>query len=126
MTKIWKLRSPSPYASNLADETGITPLEAQLLINRGITSTSSAISFLTPRLSNLEDPMLLTDMDMAVERIVGAMDNQENITIYGDYDADGITATALLVNFFSSLGIPVSYYVPHRPPQIDRGLQPES
>ena len=114
MTKIWKLRSPSPHASNLADETGITPLEAQLLINRGITDTSSAKSFLTPRLSNLKDPMLLKDMDMAVEMIVGAIENEEKITIYGDYDADGITATALLVNFFSSIGIPVSYYVPNR------------
>ncbi|UCB49036.1 MAG: single-stranded-DNA-specific exonuclease RecJ [Deltaproteobacteria bacterium] len=114
MTKIWKLRPPSPSASDLANETGITPLQAQLLINRGITDTSSALSFLTPRLSDLTDPMLLKDMDMAVEMIVGAIENQENITIYGDYDADGITATALLVNFFSSLGIQVSYYVPHR------------
>jgi single-stranded-DNA-specific exonuclease len=114
MTKIWKLRPPSPSASNLAHETGITPLEAQLLINRGITDTPSAISFLTPRLSGLIDPMLLKDMDMGVEMIVGAIENQENIIIYGDYDADGITATALLVNFFSSLGVQVSYYVPHR------------
>ncbi|MGD8229572.1 MAG: single-stranded-DNA-specific exonuclease RecJ [Desulfobacteraceae bacterium] len=114
MTKIWKLRSPSPYASNLAHETGIKPLEAQLLINRGITDKSSAISFLTPRLSSLSDPMLLKDMDMGIEMIVSAIENQENIIIYGDYDADGITATALLVNFFSSLGVRVSYYVPHR------------
>ncbi len=114
MTKIWKLRPPCPSASDLANETGITPLQAQLLINRGITDTSSALSFLTPRLSDLTDPMLLKDMDMAVEMIVGTIENQENITIYGDYDADGITATALLVNFFSSLGIQVSYYVPHR------------
>ncbi|MGD8228708.1 MAG: single-stranded-DNA-specific exonuclease RecJ [Desulfobacteraceae bacterium] len=114
MTKIWKLRSPSPDASSLAHQTGITPLEAQLLINRGITDTTSARSFLTPRLSNLTDPMLLKDMDIGVEMMVGAIENQENIIIYGDYDADGITATALLVNFFSSLGVPVSYYVPHR------------
>ncbi|MGD9077519.1 MAG: single-stranded-DNA-specific exonuclease RecJ [Desulfobacteraceae bacterium] len=114
MTKIWKLGAPSPYASNLANDTGITPLEAQLLINRGITDTPSAISFLTPRLTNLADPMLLKDMDVAIDVITGAIENQENITIYGDYDADGITATALLVNFFSSLGIRVSYYVPHR------------
>ncbi|UCF55768.1 MAG: single-stranded-DNA-specific exonuclease RecJ, partial [Deltaproteobacteria bacterium] len=114
MTKVWKLRSPSPYASKLANETGVTPLQAQLLINRGITDTSSAISFLTPRLSHLIDPMLLKDMDMAVEMIVGAIEKQENITIYGDYDADGITATALLLNFFSSLGIPVSFYIPNR------------
>ncbi len=114
MTKVWRLRRPSPHASNLANETGITPLQAQLLINRGITDPSSALSFLSPRLSDLTDPMLLRDMDMAVEMIVGAIENQEKITIYGDYDADGITATALLVNFFSSLGIQVSYYVPHR------------
>jgi single-stranded-DNA-specific exonuclease len=114
MTKVWRLRRPSPHASNLANETGITPLQAQLLINRGITDSSSALSFLTPRLSDLTDPMLLKDMDMAVEMIVGAIENQKKITIYGDYDADGITATALLVNFFWSLGIQVSYYIPHR------------
>jgi single-stranded-DNA-specific exonuclease len=101
MTRIWKLRSPSPHASNLANETGILPLQAQLLINRGITDTSSVLSFLTPRLSDLTDPVLLKDMDMAVKMIVGAIENQERITIYGDYDADGITATALLVNFFA-------------------------
>ena len=114
MTKIWKLRSPSPDASHLAHQTGITPLEAQLLINRGITDASSARSFLTPRLSSLTDPMLLKDMDMGVEMIVSAIENQEKILIYGDYDADGITATALLVNFFSSLGVQVPYYIPHR------------
>ena len=58
--------------------------------------------------------MLLKDMDLAVERIVEAIERQEKITIYGDYDADGITATALLLNFFSSLKIPVSFYVPNR------------
>ena len=114
MTKIWKLSPPSPHASKLANETGIAPLQAQLLLNRGITDTSYAISFLTPRLSHLIDPMLLKDMDMAVETIVEAIEKRENITVYGDYDADGITATALLMNFFSSLGTPVSFYIPNR------------
>ena len=76
MTKIWKLSSPSPHASKLANETGTTPLQAQLLINRGITDTSSAISFLTPRLSQLIDPMLLKDMDLAVETIVEAFEKK--------------------------------------------------
>jgi len=58
--------------------------------------------------------MLLKDMDMAVRLILSALEDRENITIYGDFDADGITATALLLNFFTSLHIPVSYYVPDR------------
>ena len=111
---IWKLRPPSPHISRLANESNITPLQAQLLINRGITDPSSAASFMAPKLSQLLDPMLLQDMDLAVERIVSAIERQEKITVYGDYDADGITATALLLNFFSSLGISASFYVPNR------------
>ncbi len=114
MMTIWKLSSPSPYIARLADESNITPLQAQLLINRGITDSFSAASFLAPKLSQLLDPMLLQDMDVAVERILAAIERQEKITIYGDYDADGITATALLLNFFSSIGISASFYVPNR------------
>ena len=125
MPSIWKLRSPSPDASRLANESNITPLQAQLLINRGITDSSSATSFLTPKLSQLLDPMLLQDMDLAVERIVAAIERQEKITVYGDYDADGITATALLLNFFSSLGISASFYVPNRFTE-GYGLNPEA
>jgi single-stranded-DNA-specific exonuclease len=69
---------------------------------------------LTPKLSRLLDPLLLKDMDLAVERIIAAIERQEKITVYGDYDADGITSTALLLNFFSSLGISASFYVPNR------------
>jgi single-stranded-DNA-specific exonuclease len=112
--KVWKLPSPSPHASQLAKEAGISLLQAQILINRGIADTPSAVSFLVPRLSNLVDPMLLSDMDKAVSMIMAAIKNQEKIVIYGDYDADGITATAVLMNFFSSLQIPVSFYIPNR------------
>lgn len=114
MTKLWKLRSPSPGAPQLAQETGISLLQAQLLLNRGISDSTSAATFLTPRLNDLIDPMLLKDMDRAVETIIRAIKERERILIYGDYDADGITATALLVNFFSSLDIPVSFYIPNR------------
>jgi single-stranded-DNA-specific exonuclease len=114
MMPVWKLRSPSPETARLAHETNITPLQAQLLINRGITDPFSAASFMTPGLSQLLNPMLLKDMDLAVERIVEAIERQEKITIYGDYDADGITATALLLNFFSILETPASFYVPNR------------
>jgi single-stranded-DNA-specific exonuclease len=125
MSSIWILRPSSPDASRLANELNITPLQARLLINRGITDSPSVASFLAPRLSQLLDPMLLQDMDMAVERIVASIERQEKITIYGDYDADGITATALLLNFFSSLGISACFYVPNRLTE-GYGLNPEA
>ena len=101
-------------ASKLAFETGLSPLQAQLLINRGISDRDSALSFLHLRLADMVDPMLLKGIDDALMLIRQAADNKERITIFGDYDADGLTATALLYNFFSSLGLPVSYYVPNR------------
>ena len=114
MQKVLKLIPSSPHASKLAHESGISILQAQLLINRGISDISSVKSFLSPRLSNLIDPMLLKDMDMAVEMILNTIDVHENILIYGDFDADGLTATALLLNFFTGMDIHVSFYVPDR------------
>jgi single-stranded-DNA-specific exonuclease len=114
MTSLWKLRSPSPLAPQLARETGLTLLEAQLLINRGIVDTPAAAAFLEPRLSGLSDPMLLTDMDRALDLIVCAMENRDPVTIFGDFDADGLTATALLLHLFSTLDVPASYYIPNR------------
>jgi len=112
--KIWKIQSPSPYASQLALETGITQLKAQLLINRDISDKDSAQSFLYPRLTDLLDPMLLKDMDKAVDAILHSIEHNEHIAVYGDYDADGITATAVLLNLFSSMKINASSYIPGR------------
>ncbi len=112
--KVWKLKPASPAASQLARKAGITPLQAQLLINRGITENSVAQSFLSPRLSQMADPMLMKGMDSALKTILAAMETRDKITIYGDYDADGLTATAVLLHFFSDLGIPVTSYVPNR------------
>jgi single-stranded-DNA-specific exonuclease len=112
--KVWKLKPPSSLAPKLAAEVGVTPLQAQLLINRGISDKASARAFLYPRLSSIADPMLFRDMDQALAEIMKAIEGQKRITIYGDYDADGVTATALLSNFFSSLQIPVSFYIPNR------------
>lgn len=112
--KIWKLQPASPYVSRFASDAGITPLKAQLLINRGISDGDSATSFLSPRLAGLLDPMLLKDMDKAVDSILYAIENHEHIAVYGDYDADGITATAVLLNMFSSLNISASSYIPDR------------
>ncbi len=112
--KVWKIKPPSYLSSKLAREAGVSPLQAQLLINRGITDPSQADSFLHLRLANMADPMLLKGMADALDMILEAVENRKKITIYGDYDADGLTATALLFNFFSSLDIPVSSYIPNR------------
>ncbi len=112
--KIWKLRPSSPGASQLAHETGLTTLQAQLLINRGISDSADAESFLYPRLANMADPLVLKGMSGAVRTILRAIEEREKVTVYGDYDADGLTATALLLNFFSDIGIEASPYIPSR------------
>ena len=114
MKKIWRIKAPSPSAALLARETNLSLLEAQLLIHRGISDAGTAHSFLSPRLSQLLDPMLLKDMDRAVASILRAVEDQRPITIYGDFDVDGLTATALLLRFFASLDIPASAYIPNR------------
>jgi single-stranded-DNA-specific exonuclease len=112
--KIWKLKPASTLALPLAREAGLSTLQAQLLVNRGITSSSKAHDFLNPRLNHMADPWALKGMDQGVAAIIEAMQSQGKITIYGDYDADGLTATALLVNFLRELGIHASAYIPNR------------
>jgi single-stranded-DNA-specific exonuclease len=112
--RIWQLTSPTPLSLQLAGETGITPLQARILINRGISDRSAIQSFLSPRLSDMLDPMLLKDMWEGTSFVLEAIEQGEGIGIFGDYDADGLTATALLFRFFRSLGIPVFFYIPNR------------
>ncbi len=112
--KIWQTKDDPPSALRLARMLGISKLLASLLIHRNISSPDSARSFLSPRLGALRDPFLLKDMDSAVELIANFILNKKRITIYGDYDADGLTATSLLVDFFSKLGTPIFFYIPHR------------
>jgi len=111
---VWKLRPVSPFSSNLAREAGLSPLQARLLINRGVSTPTQALSFLNPLLSRMLDPTLMRGMRDALKVILSAFENRKKITIYGDYDADGLTATALLLNFFTRLGLEVSYYIPNR------------
>jgi single-stranded-DNA-specific exonuclease len=112
--RLWHIKDEPPNSSWLAQRLGVSKLLATLLLNRDISTPDSAASFLSPRLANVRDPFLLKDMDRAVELIGSGIDAKKRITIYGDYDADGLTATALLVDFFSRLGVPVSFYIPHR------------
>ena len=121
----WKLKPYSPIAAELARASALSMVEAQLLANRGVFDHEAVISFLSPKLADLSDPMTLEDMDKAVAVILEALERREAITIYGDFDADGFTATALLYNFFSSLGAPISYYIPDRLAE-GYGLHPEA
>ena len=91
-----------------------SPLLCQVLINRGITEVAAAQAFLTPSLHDLPDPYRMHGMQQAVQRLMAAIRQGERIAIYGDYDVDGVTATALLVTFFHELGLQVPYYIPER------------
>jgi single-stranded-DNA-specific exonuclease len=112
--KIWHIKDDPPSASWLAGKVGISKILASLLMNRNVTSADSAKSFLSPRLGALRDPFLIKDMDRAVDLITDFILKKKSITVYGDYDADGLTATSLLFDFFSRLEIPISFYIPHR------------
>ena len=90
------------------------PLLAALLSARGICTVEDAGFFLNPNLQNLTDPFALKDMDKAVERIFTAVENKEKILVFGDFDADGVTSTALLSDFLEYCDANVSWYIPHR------------
>jgi single-stranded-DNA-specific exonuclease len=98
----------------LTTSLALSPLLCQLLINRGITDPAAAKAFLFPSLHDLPDPFLLHGMQRAVQRLLTALQQGEQIAIYGDYDVDGVTGTALLVTFFGELGLTVPYYIPER------------
>jgi single-stranded-DNA-specific exonuclease len=114
----WIIKEQQPEcATAMGRELGISPLVAQLLINRGITTAEEGREFLARDLSSLHDPFLMLGMAEAVERVRKALAERERIVIYGDYDADGQTATALLVRGLGLLtaepGL-VGYYLPDR------------
>ncbi|QLL75755.1 single-stranded-DNA-specific exonuclease RecJ [Limosilactobacillus reuteri] len=112
----WELadNASSVIVDNLEKELGISRILATLLAQQGIDSTEQAKKFFEPSMEEIHDPTLLHDMDKAVERIEQAVEKQEQITIYGDYDADGITSTSLMYETLLSIGANVNYYVPNR------------
>lgn len=111
----WQVLPREPNgAKKLANALRIPILLAQLLLNRGLEEPAQAHHFLFPKLSDLHNPFLLRDMNRAVFRIGQAIANQEKIMIYGDYDVDGLTGTALIYHFLSQLTPHVDCYIPHR------------
>ena len=113
--KVWRfLNSDFDNSVKLASELGISIFSARLLANRGIKNAAEARTYLYPTFDELHDPLEFADMEKAVDRIKKAIGRGEKICIYGDYDADGTTATALLLNTFRQLGAPADYYIPDR------------
>jgi single-stranded-DNA-specific exonuclease len=99
---------------DLAAALAIPYTAAHILYGRNLTTPDACRAFFAPSLENLHDPGLFTDMGKAVARIVSALANREKIAVYGDYDVDGISGTALLVRALRTLGANVMYYCPHR------------
>jgi single-stranded-DNA-specific exonuclease len=116
MEKNWKVKEQGNPAlvRRLADELSIDQTLASLLVQRDIKSFDEAKAFFRPQLSDLHDPFLMKDMDKAVERIRGAIQRNEKIMIYGDYDVDGTTAVSLVYSFLKNITPGVSFYIPDR------------
>ena len=114
----WNYDQPSPelleQASELAKSLGISPILGKLLIDRGIQTTEEAKKFFRPQLTNLHDPFLFKDMDIAVDRLNQALGRKERILVYGDYDVDGCTAVALVYKFIQQYYSNIDYYIPDR------------
>lgn len=115
--KIWKFKNQhlnSSRVKQMAEEYKIPPVIATLLLNRGIEGKTAVHDYLSKSMQTVHNPNDLTDMTAAVERICTALSSGEKIVIYGDYDVDGITSTALLYAFLKSQNANVSYYIPKR------------
>ena len=114
----WNYVPPTPEeqkaAKELGDKLNMSPILAQLLIRRGITTESAAKRFFRPQLADLINPFLMKDMDVAVDRLNDAMGRKERILVYGDYDVDGCTAVALVYKFLQQFYSNVDYYIPDR------------
>ncbi|MBQ5754581.1 MAG: single-stranded-DNA-specific exonuclease RecJ, partial [Oscillospiraceae bacterium] len=112
--RVWKTKQTDERAAaKLAGQLGIPALLARLLTARGITGAEEALELLNSQ-APISDPFLLKDMDIAVERILLAIDREEPIVVFGDYDVDGVTATALLVTHLKSMGANVKCMLPSR------------
>ena len=115
LKKKWLLRAfDKNRVVEMSKEFHISPLTAIILYNRGIHDDDAIRRFLSKDIDVMHDPYLLKDMEKAAERIRKAHDNNEKLTIYGDYDVDGITSIAILYKYLTEMGIDTDYYVPDR------------
>ena len=113
--KTWQIQTQEEQViDTLCAALDILPITARLLYNRGFCEPISAGKFLRKETGVFHDPFLLTDMDLATARIRRAIAEGQRITVYGDYDADGVTATTILFLYLSSVGADVHFYIPGR------------
>src|SRR3989338_2211886 len=114
MHKHWVVGPAEDAAQGIAKEFNLHPAIAQLILRRGLKSSSEIFHFLNPSLSSLEDPMKYPGMPKAVERIRSAIERKEKILVYGDYDVDGVTGSAILYPILKKLGADADAFIPHR------------
>ncbi len=115
MKKKWSFYEAEQEKINeISNKYNITKLLAQILVNRGITEEKEIRTFLEPTRNDFYDPFLLPDMEKAVDRIIEAINNQEKVMIFGDYDVDGITSVTVLKKFLKERGLETGYYIPNR------------
>jgi single-stranded-DNA-specific exonuclease len=115
MHKQWEMRDiDAGLAHRLADSISMHPIAAAILTARGIATAAEAGPFLAPSLADMLDPQLMRGMEAAVTRLLAARKKRETVCIYGDYDVDGITGTALLVSFLRVTGFTCRYFIPNR------------
>lgn len=115
MNKKWEFyEKNSEEIIDIAKKHNISELLTKILVNRGITDDKEIDTFLNPTRNDFYDPYLMPDMDKAVERIIKAINNQEKVMIYGDYDVDGITSITVLKKFLEERGLKTGHYIPNR------------
>jgi single-stranded-DNA-specific exonuclease len=118
MTPKWIVKQPKDQQieiqKELAASLNISPILAQLLVQRGVHTFEEARSFFRPDFASLHDPFLMADMDKAVERMTAAIRENEKILIYGDYDVDGTTSVSLVYKFIKKIYSNVDFYIPDR------------
>ena len=110
----WLLKPAVEGAAELGADMSLSPLMAQLLVQRGLTSVEMARDFLVPKLATLGDPTVLPEMKPAVERILRAIDEQQSVVLYGDYDVDGVTSMALMHLILKAYGLATHLFLPTR------------
>jgi single-stranded-DNA-specific exonuclease len=115
MQKRWQVKTPidSTTVDTFRSELKVTPIVAELLLQRNITSFPEAEGFFRPKLDQLHDPFLMKDMDLAVERLQEAIDDGQKVLLFGDYDVDGTTAVATMYTFLKDT-LPIDFYIPDR------------
>src|ERR1044071_1935703 len=115
MERRWTILNVDEQKVNALHESlKIHPAICKILVQRNISSFDTAKNFYRPQLTDLHDPWLMKDMDKAVDRIISAIEKQEKILVFGDYDVDGTTSVACMFQFLQKLHSNLDFYIPHR------------